>query len=114
MRQHLYNSIYRVFLIKKLFDIKSYQGFNYYISSAGGYSVKAKKTKSFVYYTNGRSKRTTALLGLFKSYPKLLPGSTIVVPSKQERSGKFDPSKVGILVSALTTLATTLAILKGL
>ena len=31
MRQHLYNSIYRVFLIKKLFDIKSYQGFNYYI-----------------------------------------------------------------------------------
>jgi protein involved in polysaccharide export with SLBB domain len=90
------------------------KGFNYYISSAGGYSVKAKKTKSFVYYTNGRSKRTTALLGLFKSYPKLLPGSTIVVPSKQERSGKFDPSKVGILVSALTTLATTLAILKGL
>ena len=31
MRQNLYNSIYRVFLIKKLFDIKSYQGFNYYI-----------------------------------------------------------------------------------
>jgi len=90
------------------------KGFNYYLSSAGGYSVKAKKSKLFVYYTNGRSERTAAFLGLFKSYPKLLPGSTIVVPSKPERSGKFDPSKAGILVSALTTLATTLAILKGL
>lgn len=30
-RQHLYNSIYRIYLIKKLFDIKPTQDFNYYI-----------------------------------------------------------------------------------
>lgn len=30
-RQHLYNSIYRIYLIKKLFDIKPTKDFNYYI-----------------------------------------------------------------------------------
>jgi protein involved in polysaccharide export with SLBB domain len=90
------------------------KSFRYYISAAGGFSAKAKKGKSFVVYTNGRSKRTGSFLGLFKTYPKILPGSTVVVPSKPAKDGKFDPSKAGILVSALTTLATTIAILKGL
>ena len=90
------------------------KSFKYYISSAGGFSAKAKKGKSFVVYSNGRSKRAGSFLGLFRTYPKILPGSTVVVPAKPARDGKFDPSKAGILVSALTTLATTIAILKGL
>ena len=65
-------------------------------------------------YSNGRSKKAGSFLGLFRTYPKILPGSTVVVPAKPARDGKFDPSKAGILVSALTTLATTIAILKGL
>ena len=90
------------------------KSFRYYISAAGGFSAKAKKGKSFVVYSNGRSKRAGSFLGLFRTYPKILPGSTVVVPAKPARDGKFDPSKAGILVSALTTLATTIAILKGL
>ena len=90
------------------------KGFKYYISAAGGFSAKAKKGKSFVVYSNGRSKRAGSFLGLFRTYPKILPGSTVVVPAKPPRDGRFDPSKAGILVSALTTLATTIAILKGL
>jgi protein involved in polysaccharide export with SLBB domain len=90
------------------------KGFKYYISAAGGFSAKAKKGKSFVVYSNGRSKRAGSFLGLFRTYPKILPGSTVVVPAKPARDGRFDPSKAGILVSALTTLATTIAILKGL
>jgi protein involved in polysaccharide export with SLBB domain len=90
------------------------KSFKYYISSAGGFSAKAKKGKSFVVYSNGRSKKAGSILGLFRTYPKILPGSTVVVPAKPARDGKFDPSKAGILVSALTTLATTIAILKGL
>ena len=90
------------------------KSFKYYISSAGGFSAKAKKGKSFVVYSNGRSKKAGSFLGLFRTYPKILPGSTVVVPAKPARDGKFDPSKAGILVSALTTLATTIAILKGL
>jgi protein involved in polysaccharide export with SLBB domain len=90
------------------------KSFKYYISAAGGFSAKAKKGKSFVVYSNGRSKRAGSFLGLFRTYPKILPGSTVVVPAKPPRDGRFDPSKAGILVSALTTLATTIAILKGL
>ena len=90
------------------------KSFKYYISSAGGFAAKAKKGKSFVVYSNGRSKKAGSFLGLFRTYPKILPGSTVVVPAKPARDGKFDPSKAGILVSALTTLATTIAILKGL
>jgi protein involved in polysaccharide export with SLBB domain len=90
------------------------KSFRYYISAAGGFSAKAKKGKSFVVYSNGRSKRAGSFLGLFRTYPKILPGSTVVVPAKPPRDGRFDPSKAGILVSALTTLATTIAILKGL
>ena len=90
------------------------KSFKYYISSAGGFSANAKKGKSFVVYSNGRSKKAGSFLGLFRTYPKILPGSTVVVPAKPARDGKFDPSKAGILVSALTTLATTIAILKGL
>ena len=90
------------------------KSFKYYISSAGGFSAKAKKGKSFVVYSNGRSKKAGSFLGLVRTYPKILPGSTVVVPAKPARDGKFDPSKAGILVSALTTLVTTIAILKGL
>jgi protein involved in polysaccharide export with SLBB domain len=87
------------------------KSFRYYISAAGGFSAKAKKAKSFVVYTNGRSKKAGSFLGLFRTYPKVLPGSMVVVPAKPARDGKFD---AGILVSALTSLATTIAILKGL
>jgi protein involved in polysaccharide export with SLBB domain len=88
--------------------------FQYYISSAGGYANNAKKGKSFVVYSNGRSKRTTFLVGIFKKHPQLKPGATVVVPAKQEKQSKFDPAKAGILISALSALVSTIAILKGL
>jgi protein involved in polysaccharide export with SLBB domain len=86
----------------------------YYVSSAGGFSSKAKRAKSFVVYSNGRSKRTSSLLGIIKFYPRLTPGATVVVPSKSLREGRFDAAKAGILVSALSAIATTIAILKGI
>ena len=90
------------------------KGFNYYLNSAGGYANKARKGKSFVVYSNGRSKRTKNILGIFKNYPKVTPGATVVVPTKPGREGKFDPAKAGILISALSALVSTIAILKGL
>lgn len=90
------------------------KSFKYYISSAGGFANKARKGKSFVIYSNGRSKRTTSFLGIVKNHPKVSPGSTVVVPTKPEKDGKFDPAKAGILISALSALVSTIAILKGL
>jgi protein involved in polysaccharide export with SLBB domain len=88
--------------------------FNYYVSSAGGYSAKARKSKSFVVYSNGRSTKTGNFLGIFRNYPKVTPGSTVVVAAKPIRDGKFDAAKAGVLISALSALATTLVLLKGL
>lgn len=88
--------------------------FRYYISSAGGFSAKARKSKSFVVYSNGRSKKTGNFLGIFRNYPKVTPGSTVVVAAKPVRDGKFDAAKAGVLISALSALATTLVLLKGL
>jgi protein involved in polysaccharide export with SLBB domain len=83
-----------------------------YVSSAGGFSNNANKRKSFVVYTNGNSKRTKQFLGIFRKYPEIEPGSTVVVPAKPVRSDKkFDPAKAGILISALSTVATTLVLL---
>lgn len=86
----------------------------YYVSSSGGFSSKAKRNKLFVVYSNGRSKRTSSILGIFKFYPRLTPGSTVVVPSKPAKEGKFDAAKAGILISSLSAIATTIAVLKGL
>lgn len=86
--------------------------FKKYISSAGGFSTKANKDKAFVVYSNGKSRRTKRFLGIFRNYPTIEPGSTVVVPAKAEKTDrKFDPAKAGILISALSTVATTLVLL---
>ena len=88
------------------------ESFKKYISSAGGFTTKANKDKAFVIYTNGKSKQTKHFLGVFRNYPAVAPGSTVVVPAKQEKAEKkFDPAKAGILISALSTVATTLVLL---
>jgi protein involved in polysaccharide export with SLBB domain len=55
-----------------------------YINGAGGFTSKAYKKKVFVRYANGSAKSASQFL-FFRSYPKVLPGSEIVVPVKPER-----------------------------
>jgi protein involved in polysaccharide export with SLBB domain len=86
----------------------------YYISSAGGFSAKARGTKSFIVNSNGRSKKSRKIIGLFRAYPEIKPGATIVVPPKIQKDNKFDIAKAGVLISAITALATTIAVIKGL
>jgi len=76
-----------------------------YINFSGGYSLRAKKNKSYVIYANGDIKSTKSFL-FFKSSPKLAPGSMIVVPVKA------DKPKVSLTeVLAITTTLTTLVLL---
>lgn len=64
----------------------SYQGdkrANYYINEfAGGFKDKALRKKVTVQYQNGRVQKTRNF-GLFKVYPKVLPGSTVSVPYEE-------------------------------
>jgi protein involved in polysaccharide export with SLBB domain len=52
-----------------------------YISAAGGYTGKSIRSRSFVRHANGTVERTRRFL-CFNNYPKVKPGSEIVVPAK--------------------------------
>lgn len=77
-------------------------GFKDYISRSGGFSDDARKKRSYVVYANGDVRRTSSLIG-FKFYPKIEPGSEIIVPQK--------PKKDSIPVQAWIAIATSLATL---
>jgi len=85
---------------------------NQYIALTGGYSVNALRRSTFVIYPNGKSLKKRHILGLFSISPKILPGSTVFVPKKDEKREKsFDPAKAGILVSAFSAVMTGLVLL---
>nr|WP_315177787.1 SLBB domain-containing protein [uncultured Flavobacterium sp.] len=77
------------------------KGFGYYLSAVGGVDNKGWKKKAYIIYPNGKA--ATAHLFLFiKSYPKVKPGSQIIVPEKPEvkkmSTGEF-VSIAGVLAS---------------
>jgi protein involved in polysaccharide export with SLBB domain len=80
-------------------------GFSFkdYIGSAGGYSAEAWRKKAYVVYANGNAATTKRFL-FFKSYPKVKPGSEILVPRKADKKGLSTGEIVG-LSSALASLA---------
>lgn len=70
----------------------------YYISQAGGYAQRAKKSRAFVIYMNGT---VTIAKG---NRTKLSPGCEIVVPTKQPRKG-MGLAEIMSLASSTTSMA---------
>ncbi len=64
-----------------------------YIYMAGGFSQNAKKGKTYVVYPNGDIASTKHFL-FFKSYPKVEPGSLILVPKKPESSNGLSTQEI--------------------
>ncbi len=85
-----------------------------YISNSGGFSLNANINKVFVLYPNGTAKSTKSFLGL-KIYPKIEPGTRIIVPEKPiEIKNKMTPAEtVAILTSISSTVALVYSILKS-
>jgi protein involved in polysaccharide export with SLBB domain len=83
--------------------------FSKYISAAGGFAKSASRSTAFIQYANGSSAKTTNFLGI-RHFPKVKPGSLIFVPYKNE-SKSVDPTKAGILISALTAISTLMVLL---
>jgi protein involved in polysaccharide export with SLBB domain len=73
-----------------------------YIGRTGGFSSAAKRSKAYVIYANGSSQRTTTFLG-FRFYPKVLPGTEIIIPGKAETT-KTSVAEIVGLASALASL----------
>ena len=55
----------------------------YYVNRTGGFQSQANKSKTYVQYPNGETAVTKGFI--FKRYPKVTPGSVVVVPEKVEK-----------------------------
>ncbi len=81
---------------------------NYYLNSVGGTDAKAWKRKAYVIYPNGQAAVTGSFL-FFKSYPKVTPGSQIVVPEKPltKKMSTGEWVSIGSVMSSLALLIVT-------
>ena len=86
----------------KIFFDHEHTNLAYYIDKAGGLGVRPWRKRIFVTYANGGSRRTHNF-GFFHFYPKVEPGSMIIIPEKPQ--GK----SVGDFITQ--TLVTTVPIL---
>jgi len=82
-----------------------------YINDAGGFTAYAMRSKAYVVYANGKGASTKHFL-FFKFYPKILPGSELIVPKRPEKKASSIAETLGI-ASALASLAgVVIAILR--
>ena len=79
------------------------------IESVGGFTTKSVKKEVYVEYQNGLRKVTKNFL-FFKFYPRVYPGSKIVIPEKDENSNK---TSVGDIVGYTTSLVSIIALIKS-
>ncbi|MDB0043219.1 SLBB domain-containing protein [Flavobacteriaceae bacterium] len=80
------------------------------IGYVGGFTNKSIKKEVYVEYQNGLRKVTRNFL-FFKFYPRVFPGSKVVVPEKDENEQK---TSVGEIVGYTTSLVSILALIKSL
>ena len=73
----------------------------YYINSSGGFDNKAKRSGTYVVYANGDVARTKKFL-FFNIYPKIEPGSEVIVPKKSLKN----PIATSQILNFTTGLAT--------
>ena len=80
------------------------------INYVGGFNNNASKKEVYVEYQNGLRKTTRNFL-FFKLYPRVFPGSKVVVPEKDENKNK---TSVGEIVGYTTSLVSIIALIKSL
>ncbi|MBL0300410.1 MAG: capsule biosynthesis GfcC family protein [Cytophagaceae bacterium] len=74
-----------------------------YISRSGGFTKKSARARAFVIYPNGSVDRTRKFL-FVRIFPKIEPGSEIVVPGRTENTA----AQFSNMSSLVTTLSFTL------
>lgn len=78
----------------------------YYIERSGGFTTEAHKKKLYIQYANGTTAVTKGFI--VKTYPKVQPGSQIIVPQKPEKK-TGDTGKWLAITSAFSSLAIAVA-----
>jgi protein involved in polysaccharide export with SLBB domain len=82
--------------------------FKHYISESGGFTDLSARKRSYIVYANGSVDRTRKLLGLFNIYPKVEPGSEIIVPRmnvKQAANAQLLQT-IQVLSASITSIST--------
>ena len=76
-----------------------------YIGRAGGFTDNARKARVYVLYPNGNAAKTSSFLFL-KSFPRVTPGSEVIVPKKHEtEKRRMSTGEVIGITTALTSFA---------
>jgi protein involved in polysaccharide export with SLBB domain len=83
--------------------------FKYYVDAAGGTTENARLKGAYIKYANGINAPVKTFL-FIKNYPKVTPGSQIVVPEKNGKN-KLGFAEITTIASALTGLVSLIAIL---
>jgi protein involved in polysaccharide export with SLBB domain len=85
------------------------RSFNYYLDAVGGMDARGWKKKAYVIYPNGKAAVSNSAFLLFRTYPKVLPGSQIVVPEKpltrKMTTGEW--VSIGSIITSLAVLMVT-------
>ncbi|MEI8129447.1 MAG: SLBB domain-containing protein, partial [bacterium] len=97
-------------LLSTQVPFNSKNSFKDYINSAGGFTSYALRSKAYVVYANGRASATGHFL-LFKSYPKIQPGSEVIIPKKREKKGTSIAEVAGF-ATVILSLVSTYVLLK--
>ncbi len=84
-----------------------------YINLSGGFSLNAKKGKTYVLEANGASHATKGFL-FFRKYPKVTPGAEIIVPQRPERQGMSPQAWIAIGSGIASISLTVVTVLNNL
>jgi len=87
------------------------KSFKYYIGRAGGFTLLAKRNKSYVIYPNGDISRTKSVL-IFSKFPKIQPGSEIIIPPNDSER-QINPMNLISSITGVVSSALTLYLLLG-
>ncbi|MGO4821871.1 MULTISPECIES: SLBB domain-containing protein [unclassified Flavobacterium] len=87
---------------------ESGRGFKYYLDAVGGVDAKGWKKKAYVIYPNGKADVASSFL-FFRNYPKVTPGSQIIVPEKPEvkKMSTGEVVSIGSVIASLALLIVT-------
>jgi protein involved in polysaccharide export with SLBB domain len=84
------------------------KGFGYYLDAVGGTDAKGWKKKAYIIYPNGKAAVSSTFF-FIRSYPKVLPGSQIVVPEKPEakKMSTGEWVSIGSVITSIALLIVT-------
>lgn len=86
------------------------KGFINYISNAGGFTKRSLKSKSYILYANGSVDRTRRFL-FVNFYPRVAPGSEIIIPQKTVTAQQQIAQVQGLFATIAGTMTAFLSVL---